>query len=85
VIPELRTRFNRDYSDKKYAALRELLNERSAAKVEFRVSETPVFVPESLLQQMADEGAALAFRLIADPDYLGSGAARHSAGLLRGE
>ena len=73
MIPELRTRFNRDYSDKKYATLRELLNERSAAKVEFRVSETPVFVPESLLQQMADEGAALAFRLIAHPDYLAAG------------
>jgi hypothetical protein len=70
VIPELRTRFNRGYSDEKYAALRELLNEQSATRVEFRVSETPVFVPESLLQQMADEGAALAFRLIADPDYL---------------
>jgi hypothetical protein len=70
VIPELRTRFNRDYSDEKYAALRELLNEQFAAKVEFRVSETPVFVPESLLQQMADEGASLAFRLIADANYL---------------
>jgi hypothetical protein len=70
VIPELRTRFNRDYSDEKYAALRELLDEQSGAKVEFRVSETPVFVPESLLQQMADEGAELAFRLIADANYL---------------
>jgi hypothetical protein len=70
VIPELRTRFNRDYSDEKYAALRRLLNEKSGAKVEFRVSETPVFVPEPLLQQMADEGAALASRLIADADYL---------------
>jgi len=70
VIPALRTRFNRDYTDEKYAALLSVLDERSAAKVEFRVSETPVFVAKALLQQMADEGAALAFRLIANTTYL---------------
>jgi hypothetical protein len=70
VIPELRTGFNCDYTEERYAALCALLNERTAAKIEFRVSETPVFVPESMLQQMADEGAALALRLIADANYL---------------
>ncbi len=47
-----------------------LLDERSGTKVEFRVSETPVFVPQSLLQRIADEGGDLAFRLIAAPKYL---------------
>jgi hypothetical protein len=70
VIPALRTRFNRDFTAEKYVALRSLVDERSGTKVEFRVSETPVFVAQSLLQQMADEGAALAFRLIADSAYL---------------
>ena len=70
MIGKLRARFNREFTDEKYAALRQLLDDRSDAKMEFRVSETPVFVPELLLQQMAAEGAALASRLIADPSYL---------------
>ncbi len=70
MIRELRVGFNREYTDGKYAALRQLLDDRSGAKVEFRIAETPVFVPELLLQQMAEEGAALCSRLIADPNYL---------------
>ncbi|MGA8672526.1 MAG: hypothetical protein WB679_21800 [Terracidiphilus sp.] len=70
MIRELRTHFNREYNDEKYAALRQLLDDRSGAKVEFRIAETPLFVPKSLLQQMADEGRALSSRLIADPHYL---------------
>jgi len=70
LIRELRTHFNREYNDEKYASLRQLLDDRSGAKVEFRIAETPVFLPKSLLQQMADEGRALSSRLIADPHYL---------------
>ncbi len=53
LIRELRAHFNREYTDEKYAALLQLLDDRSEAKVEFRISETPVFVPATLLQQMA--------------------------------
>ena len=70
MIRELRAHFNREYTDEKYAALLQLLDDRSEAKVEFRISETPVFVPATLLQQMGDEGASLASRLIGDTNYL---------------
>jgi hypothetical protein len=70
VIPELRTRFNRAYTEGKYSALRTLLDERSAAKIEFRVCETPVFVPELFLQRMAEEGSALAHQLMGNENYL---------------
>ena len=70
MIPELRRRFNQDFSADKYATLRSRLDESSGAEVQFRVSETPVFVPVSLLDQMALEGEVLAHHLISDPDYL---------------
>jgi hypothetical protein len=70
VIPELRTRFNRDYVPERYVALLKLLEERCAGKVEFRVAETPIFVHRSLLDLMAKSGAELACKLINHPTYL---------------
>jgi hypothetical protein len=70
VIPELRRQFNEKYTAQRYEALRALLDERSGTKVEFRVAETPVFVPEEMLEQMAAAGEALASRLIANAEYL---------------
>jgi hypothetical protein len=70
LIPELRTQFNRSYVSDNYARLLALLEQRCGVQVEFRVAETPVFVPLSLLQQMSAAGAELAHLLISDPDYL---------------
>jgi hypothetical protein len=70
MIPELRRRFNQEFSADKYAGLRSRLDEKSGTEVQFRISETPVFVPASLLDQMALEGEALARYLISAPDYL---------------
>lgn len=70
MIPELRKRFNHGFTGAKYAAMRARLEQECETHVGFRVAETPVFVPKSLLQEMADEGARLAQRLIADPAYL---------------
>lgn len=76
MIPALRSHFNRQFSSDKYALLLSLLEQRCSAKTEFRVAETPVFVPSSLLEQMAQEGKTLAQSLIADSEYL---AAAHKA------
>ncbi len=75
MIPELRAGFNRRVTPDQYAALQSLLERKSGAHVEFRVSETPVFVPASLLQRIASEGEVLARRLLADADYLGAAGA----------
>jgi len=66
LIPELRKSFNQGFTAEKYASLLALLEGRCGARVEFRVAETPIFVPAILLAQMAEEGAALARSLIAD-------------------
>jgi hypothetical protein len=70
LIPELRTRFNREFSPDQYVLLLDLLKQRCGTKVGFRVAETPIFVPLPLLEAMAEAGADLAHALIADPDYL---------------
>jgi len=72
MIPELRERFNRNFSPERYAALRELLDSRCGVPVEFRVAETPVFVPRALLDQMAGAGAELTRSLMSNPPYLAS-------------
>ena len=70
MIPELRNRFNQRFTAERYIALLGLLNTRCRTKVEFRVAETPIFVRESILDEMAAAGAELARSLMADVDYL---------------
>lgn len=72
MIPELRSRFNQEFKAEKYSSLLTLLRERCGTTVEFRVAETPIFFPSSFLEQMAEEGEALAHRLIDDTAYLES-------------
>ena len=69
MIPALRERFNRRFSPERYHALLSRLHQRCGMKVEFRVAETPIFVPSSLLHQMADAGAEMAKTLIGWREY----------------
>ncbi len=72
VISELRKRFNEEFKPEKYTELLAVLDRVCETKVEFRVSETPIFVPASLLHRMAKEGEDLAQSLIGDAAYLES-------------
>ncbi len=70
MIPELRNKFNAAYTDEAYCALQSRLCDESGTAVEFRIAESPVFVQQSFLEEIAEEGKALALRLIADKEYL---------------
>jgi hypothetical protein len=70
LIPELRLGFNARFTAKSYSALLALQKQLCGAKVEFRIAETPIFVPLALLEEMAAAGADLAQRLIGNPSYL---------------
>lgn len=70
MISELRTCFNRDYSPQRYTELLTCLEQRCGGPVEFRVAETPIFVPRELLDQMAAAGAEMCAALMGDPGYL---------------
>ena len=70
MIPALRDRFNRAFRPERYQALLSRLQQRCGMKVEFRVAETPIFVPSTLLHQMSDAGAEMAKILIGWREYL---------------
>lgn len=64
--PELRIQFNfnRNFREEGYASLLALLDRCCGVRVEFRVAETPIFVPLAMLEEMAPAGVDLTRRLI---------------------
>src|ERR1035438_562958 len=70
LIPELRSRFNRGFTPQKYALLLTLLEQRCGTRVDYRIAETPIFVPLALLEEMAAAGEELTCALMADPACL---------------
>jgi hypothetical protein len=61
VDPELRSRFNSDFSQEKYAALLSCVNESVRWPADFRISETPIF----LSREFRDEAVAAAEGIVA--------------------
>ncbi len=70
MIPALREEFNRKFTPEKYQALLHGLDRECGTHIGFRVSETPCFVPKSLLDQMARYGSELVAQLLDNPEYL---------------
>jgi hypothetical protein len=52
MIPELRRAYNAAYSDERYRAYQRRLEAEVGCAIEFRVAETPVFLPPDLLDGM---------------------------------
>src|SRR3989440_11904604 len=74
--PQLRARFNSNFSPEKYAALLRCVNETEKWPADFRISETPIF----LTPQFCDEVVAAANEIVAKtrtPEF-----ARHAAGAI---
>ncbi len=76
MIHDLRDEFNEKYRPERYQSLLRHLDERAGTRVEFRVAETPVFLPQGMLEEMASAGMRLTQRLLRWPEYLA--AARNS-------
>jgi hypothetical protein len=72
LIPDLRTEFNAKFSPAAYQELQATLARRCGNAIQFRVAETPIFIPKSVLDEMAEQGAAMTRHLIADREYLSS-------------
>jgi hypothetical protein len=70
LIPELRNQFNKAFTAERYESLLRLVEDRCGTRVEFRIAETPVFLPASLLEEMATAGAELTRSLLGSPSYL---------------
>lgn len=70
MIPSFRQDFNQRYRPEAYRALLERIDARVRSHVEFRVCETPCFLPKQMLDEMAAIGRELTHRLVADWSYL---------------
>ena len=71
MLEPFRSRFNEEqFSPERYAKLLSRLNERTRTRIEFRVSETPVFMPRELLDEMVETGRLLTHQLIDDRHYM---------------
>lgn len=69
MVPALREEFNRNFTPAKYRQFLASLDRVCGTHVEFPVSETPCFVPQSLLDRMAQEGRELIQQLVDNPEY----------------
>jgi hypothetical protein len=70
LITDLRRRFNERFTPERYSSLLRLMEERCGVRVEYRVAETPVFLPLALLEEMAESGAKLTRSLVENSIYL---------------
>lgn len=67
MIPELRSVFNKNFTQEKYDSFIEEIN-AVHEPVGFRMAETPVFVPKDFLKQMLDACESI-IDLIVQPDF----------------
>lgn len=70
MIRRLRERFNREFTQERYDALITALERQCRVPMEFRLSETPCFLPASLLTRLADAAQEYIRQLLGNPAYL---------------
>ena len=68
MIPELRERFNAQYTEAKYARFLAALEEEVQTKIEFRPCETPVFLSPSLVADLVAASQSIIAQLHT-PEY----------------
>ena len=57
--PDLRERFNTDFTPEKYAALVRCVNETEKWPADFRISETPIFLTRDFTDEVARAAKAI--------------------------
>jgi hypothetical protein len=63
VIPELRQRFNTDFSEARYRQFLELLEAETGTRIGFRPCETPVFLPAELVDKLVSSALEIIAQL----------------------
>src|ERR1700692_4188210 len=69
MIPSLRRQFNTGFTHDKYQTFLRRIDDACGTHVQFRLSETPCFFPQSLLERMAADGTVLIRQLVENPEY----------------
>lgn len=70
MIPDLREAFNRSFTEKKYHEFLNDLDSKHPGAIQFRVAETPVFVPKSFEKKILDACESIV-DIILDSDFKG--------------
>ena len=70
MIPSLRRQFNSSFTPEKYKTFLQRIDDACGTHVSFRLSETPCFFPQSLLQRMVEDGKVLIRQLVESQEYL---------------
>ena len=68
MIPSIREAFNSQFTEEKYNAYLNELNSLHPGAIEFRIAETPVFVPKDFTQKMMDACDSI-IDVIIDPKF----------------
>jgi hypothetical protein len=69
MISCLRRPFNALFSPQKYDAFLRRIDDLCGTHVQFRLSETPCFFPQELIDRMARDGEELIRQLVDNPEY----------------
>jgi len=69
MIPHLRSEFNKNFKEEKYHLFLKRLDAVSGCHVEFRVAETPLFIPPALMKTMERAGTDIMLQLVANAEY----------------
>ncbi len=70
MVPHLRQYYNNNFTDEKYRLFLKRLDATCGTHVEFRVSETPFFIPAPLMNEMAEAGSSIIMQLMSNAAYL---------------
>ena len=68
MIPQIRDQFNSDFSEKKYQDFLADLNSKHPGQIDFRVAETPVFIPKKFTKKIIEACEAIV-DIITAPDF----------------
>lgn len=69
MVPELRQQFNQSFTEEKYQAYLKDLDNIYPGHIDFRIAETPVFIPQWFTKKMLDACEAIV-DVIKNPKYL---------------
>lgn len=70
MLEPFRSDFNARFTEKKYAELKRLLNERTRTQIDFRIAETPCFFSRALMERMVHAGVELTTQLLGNTRYM---------------
>ena len=68
MLPEIRQRYNDSFTEAAYQAFVAQINEDFPNTLEFRVAETPAFIPKALTQKLVQAGEDI-FDVMIQPDF----------------